>query len=125
LEVPALKSNIVIIDDDVLVRQALGDCVESAGYAAKGFGSAEEFLASAASDDAACLIVDMELPGINGLELQAKLAGTGSRAPIVFVTAHGTEANRKRATTQGAAGFLSKPVRREDLLTAVIAATRR
>jgi FixJ family two-component response regulator len=109
-----LKSNIVIIDDDVLVRQALGDCVESAGYAVEGFGSAEEFLASAATRTAACLIVDIQLPGISGLELQGKLAD--KRLPIVFVSAQGTNANREKAMRQGASGFLSKPFRREDLL---------
>jgi FixJ family two-component response regulator len=111
-----LKSNIVIIEDDVLVRQALGDCVESAGYAAEGFGSAEEFLASGATQTAACLIVDIQLPGITGLELQGKLAGAGSHLPIVFVSAQGTNANREKAMRLGASGFLSKPFRREDLL---------
>jgi FixJ family two-component response regulator len=120
-----LKGHIVIIDDDALVRQALKDCMESAGYSVEVFDSAEQFLASAAADNAVCLIVDVQLPGINGLELQAKLAGNGSHAPIVFVTAHGTDANRKMASKQGAAGFLSKPVRREDLLIAISAATQR
>lgn len=82
-------------------------------------------MASAAKDNAVCLIVDVHLPGINGLELQEKLAGNGRHAPIVFVTAHGTEANRNRATKHGAAGFLSKPVRRDDLLKIVGAAIQR
>jgi len=120
-----LKSNIVIIDDDVLVRQALGDCVESAGYAVEGFGSAEEFLASGARQTAACLIVDIQLPGITGLELQGKLAGADSRLPIVFVSAHETNANREKAIRQGASGFLSKPFRREDLLKILGEAIRR
>lgn len=111
-----MKGNIVIIDDDVLVRQALGDCVESAGYAVEGFGSAEEFLASEAMQTAACLVVDIKLPGITGLELQEKLAGADSRLPMVFVSAQGTNANREKAMRQGASGFLSKPFRREDLL---------
>jgi FixJ family two-component response regulator len=111
-----LKSNIVIIDDDILVRQALGDCVESAGYVVEGFGSAEEFLAAGATETAACLIVDIQLPGISGLELQGKLAGSDNRLPIVFVSAQGTNANREKAMRQGASGFLSKPFRREDLL---------
>ena len=111
-----LKSNIVIIDDDALVRQALGDCVESAGYAVEGFGSAEEFLASGATQSAACLIVDIQLPGITGLELQGKLGGADNRLPIIFVSAQGTSANREKAMRQGASGFLSKPFRREDLL---------
>ena len=99
----------------MLVRQALGDCVESAGYAVEGFGSAEEFLASGARQTAACLIVDIQLPGITGLELQGKLAAD-HRLPVVFVSAHGTNANREKAMRQGASGFLSKPFRREDLL---------
>ena len=111
-----LKKNIVIIDDDVLVRQALGDCVESAGYAVEGFGSAEEFLALGATQAAVCLIVDIQLPGITGLELQDKLAGADNRLPIVFVSAQGTKLNREKAMRQGASGFLSKPFRREDLL---------
>jgi len=111
-----LNSNIVIIEDDILVRQALGDCVESAGYEVEGFGSAEEFLASGATGTAACLIVDIQLPGITGLELQDKLAGAGNLLPIVFVSAQGTKANREKAMRQGASGFLSKPFRREDLL---------
>lgn len=118
------KENIAIIDDDVLVRQALGDCVESAGYAVEGFGSAEEFLASGATATAACLIVDIQLPGITGLELQGKLAGADSRLPIVFVSAQGTSANREKAMRQGASGFLSKPFRREDLLKILAEAIR-
>ena len=111
-----LKSNIVIIEDDVLVRQALGDCVESAGYAVQSFGSAEEFLASEAKETAACLIVDIQLPGMTGLELQGELSGAGNRMPILFVSAQGTKANREKAMRRGASGFLSKPFRREDLL---------
>ena len=90
--------------------------MESAGYAVEGFGSAEEFLASGATQTAACLIVDIQLPGITGLELQDKLAGADNRLPIVFVSAQGTNANREKAMRQGASGFLSKPFRREDLL---------
>jgi FixJ family two-component response regulator len=120
-----LKQNIAVIDDDVLVRQALEDCMESAGYVVKGFGSAEEFLESGSIRDAACLILDVQLPGITGLELQDKLAGTGNRVPIVFVSAHGTRANRETAIRQGAAGFLAKPFRREELLNIIGAAIRR
>ena len=114
-----LNGNIVIIDDDVLVRQALGDCMESAGYAVESFDSAEEFLASAATQSAACLILDVQLRGINGLELQDQLIGADNRVPIVFVSAQGTQANREKAMSRGAAGFLSKPFRREDLLKIV------
>jgi FixJ family two-component response regulator len=120
-----LKRNIAVIDDDVLVRQALEDCMESAGYMVEGFGSAEEFLESAATRNAACLIVDIQLPGITGVELQDKLTGAGNRAPIVFVSAQGAGANRERAIRQGAAGFLAKPFRREELLNTIRAAIGR
>ena len=120
-----LTDGIAIIDDDALVREALKDCMESAGYSVQGFGSAEGFLASIPAQSAACLIVDVELPGITGLELQARLAESGNHAPIVFVTAHGSDVNRERALRQGAAGFLSKPVRRNELVNAVRVAIRR
>jgi FixJ family two-component response regulator len=114
-----LNGNIVIVDDDVLVRQALGDCMESAGYAVQSFGSAEQFLVSGTAQNAACLIVDVQLPGITGLELQDKLIGAENCVPIVFVTAQGTQANREKAMSRGASGFLSKPFRRDDLLKIV------
>jgi len=114
-----------VIDDDVLVRQALEDCMESAGYMVEGYGSAEEFLESGCTRNAACLILDVQLPGITGLELQERLACAGNRVPIVFVSARGTGRNRETAIRQGAAGFLAKPVRREELLNIVGAAIRR
>jgi FixJ family two-component response regulator len=114
-----LNGSIVIIEDDVLVRQALGDCMESAGYAVETFASAEQFLVSESAQNAACLILDVQLPGINGLELQDKLIGADNRVPIVFVSAQGTQANRDKAMRRGASGFLSKPFRREDLLKVV------
>jgi FixJ family two-component response regulator len=120
-----LDCSIVIIDDDVLVRQSLGDCMESAGYAVESFDSAEEFLASGSAQRAACLIVDVQLPGITGLELQARLARVDNRVPIVFVSAQGSQANREKAMSRGATGFLSKPFRRDDLVRLVEAATRR
>jgi FixJ family two-component response regulator len=120
-----LNSRIAIIEDDVLVRQSLEDCMESAGYAVEGFDSAEEFLASGSAQNAACLIVDVQLPGITGLELQDRLAGADNRVPIVFVSAQGTQANREKAMSRGATGFLSKPFRRGDLVRLVEAAARR
>ena len=83
----ALKGIIAIIDDDVLLRQSLGDCMESAGYPVESFDSAEQFLASGSARKAACLIVDVQLPGITGLELQDRLAGAENHVPIVFVSA--------------------------------------
>lgn len=120
-----LKNRIAIVEDDALVRETLADCVESAGYSVEDFSSAEDFLASNSWENAVCLIVDINLPGMTGLELQCRLAGMDNRAAIVFVTGQATNGNRERAMRQGAAGFLCKPFRREELLTAIRAATRR
>jgi FixJ family two-component response regulator len=117
--------SIAIIDDDALVRQSLEDCMESAGYSVESFDSAEQLLASGSAQDLACLIVDIQLPGITGLELQSRLGGTDNGVPIVFVSAQGTQANIDRAIRQGAAGFLSKPFRRDDLVKLVGTAIRR
>ncbi|PWU10705.1 MAG: hypothetical protein C5B51_03865 [Terriglobia bacterium] len=123
------KAHIAVVDDDALVRESLCDCVESAGYSAEGFASAEEFLASNSDRDAdclivdiACLILDIQLPGENGLELQRRLCNNGAGPPIVFVTANATDPNREMALKMGAKGFLSKPVRCQDLLNALRAA---
>ena len=123
------KAHVVVVDDDTLVRESLCDCMESAGYSVEGFASAEEFLASNSDQDAdcliveiACLVLDIQLPGENGLELQRRL-GDGASPPIVFVTANATDANRETALKLGAKGFLSKPVRCQDLLNAVKVAT--
>ena len=113
------KGYIGIIDDDALVREGFRDCMESAGYSVETFGSAEEYMAAESLRRAACLIVDIELPGISGLELQDRLSVLKDRVPIVFVTAHGTDKNREQALRNGAAALLSKPVRREDLLNVV------
>jgi FixJ family two-component response regulator len=120
-----LMDNIAVIDDDALVRETLEDCMESAGYAVEGYSSAEEFLAWGSSRNPACLIVDIQLPGITGLELQDKLAGSLNRVPIIFVSAQGSSANREKAMRQGAAGFLCKPFRREELLKLIGAAIQR
>jgi FixJ family two-component response regulator len=99
--------------------------MESAGYAVESFDSSEEFLASGSARKAACLILDVQLPGITGLELQERLAGAENRVPIVFVSARGTRANREKAMRRGATGFLSKPFRRDDLVRLVETATHR
>jgi FixJ family two-component response regulator len=124
----SLKAHIAIVDDDALVREALGDCMESAGYSVEGFASAEEFLASNSEQnpaclvlDIACLILDVQLPGASGLELQRRLSDTAG-PPVVFVTANATDANRELALKLGAKGFLAKPVRCQELRNAVRAA---
>src|SRR5215467_12345822 len=124
---PAIRSqvsetfmaNIAIVDDDPLVREGLSDCLDSAGYTVQAFGSAEEFLAFKWLEPQSCLILDIQLPGISGLELQRRLAAFGNPVPIVFVTAHASEENCQQALESGAAAVLLKPVRREELLSAV------
>jgi two-component system, LuxR family, response regulator FixJ len=112
---------ISIVDDDPLVREGLISLMRSAGFATQAFASAEEFLSLAHRDDIACLILDVRLPGISGLELQSQLTATVSnhRTPVVFMTARDDEATRQRALKGGAVDFLRKPVRREALLNAV------
>ena len=112
---------ISIVDDDLLVREGLISLLRSAGFATQAFASAEEFLSLALRDDIACLILDVRLPGISGLELQSQLTATVSnhRTPVVFMTARDDEATRQRALKGGAVDFLCKPVRREALLNAV------
>jgi FixJ family two-component response regulator len=112
---------ISIVDDDPLVREGLISLMRSAGFATQAFASAEEFLSLAHRDDIACLILDVGLPGISGLELQSQLTATVSnhRTPVVFMTARDDEATRQRALKGGAVDFLRKPVRREALLNAV------
>ena len=115
---------ISIVDDDLLVREGLISLLRSAGFATQAFASAEEFLSLAHRDDIACLILDVGLPGISGLELQSQLTATVSnhRTPVVFMTARDDEATRQRALKGGAVDFLHKPVRREALLNAVLLA---
>ena len=112
---------ISIVDDDLLVREGLISLLRSAGFATQAFASAEEFLSLAHRDDIACLILDVGLTGISGLELQSQLTATVSnhRTPVVFMTARDDEATRQQALKGGAVDFLRKPVRREALLNAV------
>jgi FixJ family two-component response regulator len=112
---------ISIVDDDPLMREGLISLLRSAGFATQAFASAEEFLSLAHRDNIACLILDVGLPGISGLELQNQLTATLSnhRTPVVFMTARDDEATRQRALKGGAVDFLRKPVRREALLNAV------
>ncbi|MGJ5818084.1 response regulator transcription factor [Paludibaculum fermentans] len=119
------SGQIAIVDDDPLVRDGLRDCMESAGYSVEAYGSAEEFLAAIPLRPPLCLIVDLELPGISGLEMQGRLRAMGSRVPVVFVTAHGSDLNRELALRDGAAALLPKPIRRAELLKTVQAAMER
>jgi FixJ family two-component response regulator len=113
---------VAVVDDDQSVQSALKDLLESAGLSAQCFGSAEEFLGSGRRDETACLVADVNMPGMSGLELQARLKAEGSRIPIIFITAHGDAKMKLRAMTAGAVEFLSKPFDDEALLVKVRAA---
>jgi FixJ family two-component response regulator len=113
---------IAIVDDDESVQSALQDLIESDGLSALCFGSAEQFLDSGARHEAACLIADIRMPGISGLELQAKLKAERCRVPIIFITAHGDAEMRIHAMREGAVEFLSKPFDDAVLLEIVHAA---
>jgi FixJ family two-component response regulator len=100
---------ICIVDDDESVREATGNLVRSLGYIVATFNSAEEYLRSDRVHDTACLITDVMMPGMSGIELQKRLIADGRRTPIIFMTAHPEEQARRRALEAGALGFLSKP----------------
>ena len=113
---------VAIVDDDEEVRVALGGLLKSAGLAARAFESAEEFIESGQQFQVDCLITDIRMPGMSGLELQAKLNAEGCRIPIVFITAHGDAKMRMQALRAGAVEFLAKPFDDEVLLESVRAA---
>ena len=106
---------ISIIDDDESMRGALKSLVASLGLKAYTFASAEQFLQSQRLDDTACLITDLQMPGLNGIELQNLLLAQGRHIPIIFVTAFAEEPMRARALKAGALGFLSKPFESQTL----------
>jgi FixJ family two-component response regulator len=115
-ETPNKASVIAIVDDDEPLREALGSVMKAAGFSPRTFASAEEFLACDDCHDTACLILDVRLPGMSGIELQKELGRTNSRLPIVFVTAHGDASLRDSLMRAGAAAFFYKPVRSDALL---------
>jgi FixJ family two-component response regulator len=109
---------VFIVDDDYRVREALSSLISSTGLRVAAFGSAAEFLESVKPDSPACLVLDLELPGSNGLELQRELAG-GDGPPIVFITGHGDVPSSVRAMKAGAIEFLPKPFSEQELLQAI------
>jgi FixJ family two-component response regulator len=113
---------IAIVDDDRSVQNTLQDLIESEGLSALCFGSAEKFLESGEQHNAACLIADIRMPGMSGLELQAKLKAERCRIPIIFITAHGDAKMRVQAMCDGAVEFLTKPFDNAVLLQTVQAA---
>lgn len=107
---------ISIVDDDESVREATKDLVWSLGYAAASFASAEEYLRSDHVADTSCLIADVQMPGMTGVELQDRLIADGYQTPIIFITAFPEAKIRARVLRAGACGFLSKPFNDESLI---------
>jgi FixJ family two-component response regulator len=120
----ATRALVSVVDDDESVRESLPDLIKEFGFAVQVFPSAEEFLASEYVDLTDCLILDVAMPGMPGLELQQVLERQGRDVPIVFITAHGNAASRTRAMSQGAAGYLLKPFSAADLLDALNSALK-
>ena len=112
----AKNAMISIVDDDKSVREAATMLVRSLGYATATFASAEEFLESGRLRDTACLITDVQMPGMSGVDLQSHLTANGHRTPVIFVTAYPEESVRARALDAGAFGFLGKPFSEESLI---------
>ena len=110
---------ISIVDDEESIREAIESLLRSVGFRTQTFASAEQFLQSDQIETTACLILDVRMPGMSGLELQRQLMATQYRIPIVFVTAHGDEEARARALQEGAVEFLLKPFSEEALLNAI------
>ncbi len=113
---------VAIVDDDDSMRSALEGLLESAELPAQSFASAEEFLKFGQHHQIACLIADIRMPGMSGLELQAQLNAERCRIPIIFITAHGDEKMRMQALRAGAVEFMAKPFNDEALLESVRAA---
>src|ERR1700724_3261285 len=113
---------VAIVDDDDSMRSALQGLLKAVGLPAQAFASAEEFLKSGQQDQAGCLIADIRMPGMSGLELQAKLNAEHCRIPTIFITAHGDEKMRMQALRAGAVEFMAKPFNDEVLLESVRAA---
>jgi FixJ family two-component response regulator len=116
---------VFIIDDDRGMRQAIQDLVESVGLRAESFANGQDFLNKGQTPGPSCLVLDVRLPQMSGLDFQSLLAGTGMQIPIIFITAHGDVPMSVRALKSGAVEFLTKPFRDQDLLDAIQQALQR
>jgi len=114
-----------IVDDDASVRRSTRRLLRSSGFRAEAFASAEEFLDSKSAGETACLILDLRMPGMNGLELQRRLSQNGNPVPIIFLSAQASEEDERSALRSGAIQFLRKPVSKEALLGAIRDALKR
>lgn len=113
------KPRITVVDDDESVRDALENLISSVGFEVKLFASAESFLDSDAPFQTDCAVLDLRLPGMNGLELQRRLSTDGQRTPVVIITAQGDDKTQTEAVAAGAVAFLKKPIKEEVLLAAI------
>lgn len=113
------RQTIFIVDDDASVRRALGRVMTQAGFISKGIASAEEFIAGEFRGTSGCILADMTMPGLSGLEFKQLLNAAHSTLPIIFLTAHDTEEVRAAAREAGAAGYFRKPVDSQALLDAI------
>lgn len=114
-----VRPTIFVVDDDASVRDALRNLLESVGFDVQLFGSTEQFRRASRPDAASCLVLDVRLPGANGLDFQQTLRSAGIHVPIVFITAHGDVPMASRALKAGAVEFLMKPFQKNDLLAAI------
>ena len=114
-----LQTSVFVVDDDASVRDAVQMLLRSVGLRAQVFGSAEEFLRTELGEVPSCLVLDVRLPGVNGLDFQESLTKAGIQIPVIFITAHGDIPTNLRALKAGAIEFLAKPFQKEELLTAV------
>ncbi|AXE95816.1 response regulator transcription factor [Paraburkholderia sp. 22099] len=112
-------SFVCIVDDDASVRSGLGNLLKAVGYTTVSFSSGEDFLASPVVDDALCVLLDVRMQGMQGLDVQRRLNAEHRRVPIVFMSAHGDDDTVQRAMRQGAVGFLRKPFAEEMLLDSI------
>jgi FixJ family two-component response regulator len=114
---------ISVVDDDQSVRESLARLIRSVGFGVQVFGSAEEFLSTYGSRQSDCVILDIRMPGMSGLELQRELLETDGDLPVIFITAHGSDEEvRARALAAGAVDYLLKPLREDEVLKAIDAA---
>ena len=121
-----MKRNLIsVVDDDESVRRTTTLLIASFGFRAAAFESAESFLKSVQLHDTSCLVIDVQMPGMNGLDLQSHLANAGFAVPIIFITAYDNKEYRRRAMQAGAVGFLAKPFSDEQLLQTIRSALRR
>src|ERR1700704_5016641 len=121
----AATPTVFIIDDDPLVRSAIDGMLKSVGLLSEAFATPQEFLRSKRQDGPSCLVLDVRLPGVNGLDFQRELADEGIRIPVIFITGHGDIPMTVKAMKSGAVEFLTKPFRDQDLLDAIHQALER